>query len=125
MCLARHTVSMVTRHRQRTLACGKPYTLVYKCRPTGCSTQMFHPQGIFYIGMRIVRDRGNRDRGINWRTRVNIALVSGLGLVVAVGLAFLSRRKVERLTRWVDNPAYDKLGTISRECLNDYVRQGR
>lgn len=56
---------------------------------------------------------------------MNIALVSGLGLVVAVGLAFLSRRKVERLTRWVDNPAYDKLGTISRECLNDYVRQGR
>ena len=58
-------------------------------------------------------------------TRVNIAFVSGLGLVVAIGLAFLSRRKVERLTRWVDDPAYDKLGTISRECLNDYVRQGR
>lgn len=57
---------------------------------------------------------------------MNIALVSGLGLVVAISLTFLSRRNtIERMTRWVDNPAYDKLGTVSRELLNDYVRQGR
>ena len=57
---------------------------------------------------------------------MNIALVSGLGLVVAIGLTFLSRRStVERVTRWVDNPAYDRLGAISKELLSDYVRQGR
>ena len=56
---------------------------------------------------------------------MNIALVGGLGLVVAIGLAFLTRRKVGKPpVCWVDNPAYDQLGAVSRECLNDYVRRG-